>query len=190
MIDNKYIIYAPTYRDNSGGIIVLHKLCAMLLEKGIDAKLWPRVKPHINDLASKNGIKRYLRWYLGTLPRHAMGYVNIRSPYNLPIARTNDIRDAIVIYPEITFGNPLRAKNVVRWLLNKPGRMDGPIEFGNKDLIFYYHEQFNDWKINPNKQHHLRVVEMMNNVYRKINIGESRGHPLNLSEIICELRNS
>ena len=169
---NKYIIYSPIYRDNSGGIIVLHKLCAMLLDKGIDAKIWPDVKPHINDLASKKGIKLYLRWCLKYLPKYAVGSLNIKSPYNLPIARTSDIKDAIVIYPEITFGNPLRAKKVVRWLLNKPGVLTGEVNYGSKDLLLYFHEQFNDWQLNPNKQNHLRVIELMSDVYRKINTGE------------------
>ena len=33
-----------------------------------------------------------------------------------------DRDNMIVIYPEITIGNPLNAKNVIRWILNTPGR--------------------------------------------------------------------
>lgn len=171
----KYIIYSPIYDENSGGIIALHKLCALLLDKGLDAKLWPSVKPHIKDLASKKGIKSFLRWQLEYLPKHATGSLNIKSPYNLPIATTSDIKNAIVIYPEITSGNPLRAKRVVRWLLNEPGAMTGEIKFGSKDLFFYYQEQFNDWQLNPDKQNHLRVVELMRDVYRNTNTGERAG---------------
>jgi len=56
--------------------------------------------------------------------------------------------EAVVIYPEITIGNPMKAKNVVRWILNTPGECAGVGANGfysNKldtDLIFKYSEYF------------------------------------------------
>jgi len=47
--------------------------------------------------------------------------------------------DAIVIYPEVITNNPLNAKKVVRYLLNKEAAIDGkPIEWGTKDFPMAY----------------------------------------------------
>jgi hypothetical protein len=59
-----------------------------------------------------------------------------------------DMDNCVVIYPEITHGNPLGARHVVRWILNTPGCCGG---VGNgfynhkldSDLIFKYSSFFN-----------------------------------------------
>ncbi len=48
----------------------------------------------------------------------------------------------VVIYPEIVVGNPLKAKNVVRWLLNSPGVCGGDGVYGKNDMIFCYLPKF------------------------------------------------
>ena len=52
--------------------------------------------------------------------------------------------DVIVIYPEIITDNPLKAKNVVRYLLNIPGKVNGrKFEgFNKNDLIISYDEKY------------------------------------------------
>ena len=56
--------------------------------------------------------------------------------------------EAVVIYPEIVMGNPLKAKHVVRWALNTPGalecaRGDGFYIYKQPtDLIFKFSEYF------------------------------------------------
>lgn len=53
-----------------------------------------------------------------------------------PLARRSDLTpDSIIIYPEIVLGNPLRARNVVRWLLYKPG-LRYPYSFGPDEMFF------------------------------------------------------
>ncbi|AHI30137.1 hypothetical protein AU14_12725 [Marinobacter similis] len=91
---------------------------------------------------------------------------SIKSPYNLKISKKSDLKGAIVIYPEITAGNPLGAKFVVRWLLNKPGVINGNKDFGNKEIFFFYDSIFNDWDLNPNEGHHLIVSELKSDIYR------------------------
>jgi hypothetical protein len=51
---------------------------------------------------------------------------------------------SIVIYPEVVAGNPLRATNVVRYLLNKPGLFTGiGIEsYGDKDYYLHFADHF------------------------------------------------
>ena len=53
--------------------------------------------------------------------------------------------DAIIIYPEIVYGNPMNAKHVMRWLLNTPGKIayrvgDGPD--GPNDLVYKFADIF------------------------------------------------
>ncbi|MCP9820991.1 hypothetical protein KBZ18_16040 [Synechococcus sp. Cruz-9H2] len=52
------------------------------------------------------------------------------------MATRDHVRDGIVVYPEIVKGNPLGAKRVVRWLLNRPGYIMGnPMKAGHDDYI-------------------------------------------------------
>lgn len=44
-------------------------------------------------------------------------------------------KNAIVIYPEKVNGNPLDAKNVVRWMLNTPKYWGRDYEYGEDDMI-------------------------------------------------------
>jgi len=53
--------------------------------------------------------------------------------------------DAIVIYPEVIINNPLNAKKVVRYLLNKEGAIDGkPINWGKNDFSMTYSKLYKD----------------------------------------------
>ena len=61
---------------------------------------------------------------------------------------SKEIKDLVkdhtfVIYPEIIYGNPLEAKNVIRWQLNKPGFISGDeTSWGENDIIAYFSEDF------------------------------------------------
>lgn len=66
--------------------------------------------------------------------------------------------DVIAIYPEIVNDNPVGAKKVVRYLLNKPGVMSmngipGPTKFDPKDEIFVFSELFNVTGVD--EKHHM-----------------------------------
>lgn len=43
----------------------------------------------------------------------------------------------VAIYPESIPGNPLGTKNIVRWILNTPGLLGGPITFKNETIWSY-----------------------------------------------------
>ena len=53
-------------------------------------------------------------------------------------------RDPIVVYPEVTKGNPFKAKFVVRFLLNKPGLLvpGSELEFGATDYFIAADPEF------------------------------------------------
>jgi hypothetical protein len=60
-----------------------------------------------------------------------------------------DDTDAIGVYPEISQGNELQTKTVVRYILNKPGVMcqngvPGPTNFGPNDILFTFSKMFMD----------------------------------------------
>lgn len=57
----------------------------------------------------------------------------------------NNFDEWIVIYPEITFGNPLGGSNIVRWLLHNPGFFSGKIYYGSNEIYFKYTNQYNEF---------------------------------------------
>tara|TARA_B100000424_G_C22937006_1_gene498573 strand:- start:775 stop:2448 length:1674 start_codon:yes stop_codon:yes gene_type:complete len=108
----KYVIWVDSYRSNSGGIAVLHKLGQKLQEKGCSVYMYsPKSLPGLN-LIDNYGVER--------------------------------IKDeAWIIYPEIVIGNPLNAKNVIRWVLNSPGYIGGDSNtWGNNDLVYSIGDYF------------------------------------------------
>ena len=54
--------------------------------------------------------------------------------YYWPLSRLEP--RTIVVYPEVTFGNPLGATNRVRWVLNAPGFIGGPRQYDPDELVF------------------------------------------------------
>lgn len=159
----KFLIVSP--RQRSGGSIVLHKLCYYLEKHGHEAKILLICRGCFNN---KNTISSWLIWFsynfLNTVAcsaykltksisngRYALFSKFFYEPvrgikycYN-PITPS----DAIVVYPEIIYGNPLHGKKVVRWLLyyNKFSGIDEA--FDKDDLVFCYRDIFNDVKLNP-----------------------------------------
>jgi hypothetical protein len=107
------VIYTFDYDEGSGGIKVMHKLC---------------------DMLNKNGYESYLTFaYSGDNGK-------ICPDYNTPIAPPsimNNLDEAIVLYPEGRDGNPLNAKNVVRWILNFINT-GTTATWGENDLIYWY----------------------------------------------------
>ena len=66
-------------------------------------------------------------------------------PSDIPILTTVDEKlkkNAIIIYPEIVAGNPLRVRNVARLVLFYPGRNGGMRQYHKSEMIFTYHPEF------------------------------------------------
>lgn len=144
-----FIIYAPPYKEDSGGIIALHKLCHVLNELGYNAYLWPNffgVRPNL-----RKKIKAYLK------KKH---YVT-RNDFISPLAGKAELNEnCIVIYSEVDYGNPLGAKNVVRWLLHKPGFHTGVVKFGKDELLFFFADYFTDVRLDINPENRLFVLSL------------------------------
>lgn len=108
----------------------IHQLAHELNQMGERALLW-RTGPIV-----PLGPRSWLKWRL------TRGPMLTHPSLNTPLARRRDLTDqSIVIYPELVPGNPLRAKNVVRWLLYKPG-LSQPYDFGPDEMFFRVGEMF------------------------------------------------
>jgi hypothetical protein len=100
-MSDSFVIYAPPFQENSGGIVVLHKLKDTLVSLGKECSL-------------------------------------------VVFGQSVDVEDAVVVYPEIVSGNPLKAKKVVRWVLNTPGKIGSSTEstWGQDDIVFLFSDNF------------------------------------------------
>lgn len=130
----KIIIVSPSYKENKGGIIALHKLCHCINELGGTAFLYPYITEHS---LSYDGVvgkldelkKRYIRKF------------KINEKLNTPVIRKltqQDREQAVVVYPETVSGNPAKIKNVVRWFLHHPGFHTGNVAYSKGELYFSY----------------------------------------------------
>lgn len=169
---NKFIIFSPGYDDHSGGSVVLHQLCDRLNRLGYQALLWPLFKPIIDTERPFRSMYLFFRYFRKKLK---YGY-GLNPNLNTPIATYQDLIGSIVIYPEITVGNPLRAEWVVRWLLHKPGfNNGGKIDFGENDLFFYYDKAFDDSRFNRNPENLLHIISQRKDVYKVTNNEKREG---------------
>ncbi len=111
-----YIICAPSYR-GSAGIRMLYKLRDELENRGFNAKIFCYDYGVKNELDQKIFIK------------------NISS---------RNREEDIVIYPETVIGNPLLFKNVVRYMLNKPGFGGGEPTYHHGEMLFAFDRYCHD----------------------------------------------
>lgn len=110
-------IYAPEWVEWSAGIRVLHYLCDLLNQNGINAFL------------AIHGLRRSEQ---------------VNSDLNTPILTPHLIeshlktsRRIIALYPEGIVGNPLNAQYAIRWILNFPSLLGGKLNFQD-DKVFTY----------------------------------------------------
>lgn len=167
-----FIIYTFSYNDDSGGTVVLHKLCHLLNEEGFDAKLWINYKPIFDISTPIRSTLKYLKYLKKSLRRPFF-----RNPkWNTPIATKEDISEnTVIIYPEIVDGNPLNGKNIVRWLLHKPGYHNGIVNYGQNDLVFLYIKAYAENCKNIDLENMLYIPNNREDVYYQYNFGERKG---------------
>lgn len=164
----KFIIYAPRYNEQSGGAIVLHKLCDSLNRLGYSASLWPMSKPRFTwKQINSYSVQIFLYHAIGLFRRP---FVNLRA-LHAPIASTSDIDSSIVVYPEVVDGNPLLAPRYVRWFLHKPGFHSGLKRAFDRELYFYYIETFNAELKGAICGGKLTVLENFRDLYKIKNFG-------------------
>jgi len=139
----KFIIFAGSYSEDSGGTVVLHKLCDLLNQNGYEAYLYPAFKTTI--IHQESWFKPVMSILYGAFKSRFLRPFKTLSELNTPTYNHPSISigdDCVVIYAEGVAGNPLKAKNVVRWLLHKPGYNYKGVFFGNSELIFSYSPEY------------------------------------------------
>ena len=139
-----YIIAAPPYQHNSGGTKVLYELSYLLNNHGYESYVfvWDG-KPHLSD---KYKICSY-DFMMDSLSKGAW-----------------------IVYPEIVSGNPLGAKNVIRYVLNEPGKIAGDKVYDSCESIWAYCKELAQF---APEGHELQTPHIEldlfknNNLYRK-----------------------
>jgi hypothetical protein len=156
----KFLIYSPEYNETIGGVVVLHRLCHILNEIGYDAYLMPygrrrHVFPIWDDGRSK-AFKENIRSKFRGFAANPF----FRTPVLKNIPSDIDTNNWVVIYPEIVLGNPVGAKNVVRWLLHQPGFHTGKFYYCPGELYFKFNAAIHDFNFPGSKtsDHLLKVI--------------------------------
>jgi hypothetical protein len=110
-----YVIVAPNFTPNSAGIVCLYRLCDELNRRGFPSYV-----------AGSN----ITTW-------------DLVAPL---ICRSRAIhlcsQGYTAVYHETVRGNPLRARHVARWVLNRPGLLGGEKIYDDSEQVFYYCNAF------------------------------------------------
>ncbi len=186
MKNSRFIIYCSVFSERSGGAIALHALCHHLNKNGYSAfiyfrpnfvltltELWSALLPFLNF--SGRHFLHIDYFYLRVKHAFANLFYSTLKTFDAPVLKGEITPDDIVVYPEIVDGNPLKAKNVVRWFLHKPGFHTGRINYGQGELYFYYQEYFNNESLNPNRNNLLRLVHVRHDIYYNRNLQNRTG---------------
>lgn len=177
----------------SGGTLVLAALCRLLRDRGIDARLFDiYAEPKRNTILWKfwlSWIKHVLRFLIYPLwcrfinnpnsPRYKIYHTflqekpidGLKFQWNPFFSRKN----TVVVYPERVYGNFLKARYVVRWLLYYNPYPNDEKAYGKDDLVIAFRSIFNDEKLNP-KGYQLQISWFNNQLYRQYNYGKREGN--------------
>ncbi len=172
----KFLIFSPSYKETSGGVVALHKMCSILNQVGCESYLYPYFDNcEINKrnfwkpfyMIAGNGFKSLIKGY------------KTNPVFNTPIyGRKNEgyWDDWVVVYPEIVFGNPLNAKNVVRWFLHQPGYHTGKIYFSSGELYYKFNSAIDNFSFpgSMTSEKHLKVIHYPLELYNMNNISKYR----------------
>lgn len=185
----KFLILSP--RPVAGGAIVLHVLCRELLLLGYDAQIL--YSPNEGRIAGESIYAFWKNWAFYNIKDFAGRLLYQTSKWatrgkliifekhlHNPVGQYKRCmvpyvsKDTIVVYPDIIWGNPLKADKVVRWLLyfNRfPGDQKA---YGTNDLFFCYREIFNDYALNPTGRR-LCLQNFDFKVYKQTNFNKRNG---------------
>lgn len=168
------IVWAPDFDENSGGCIVLHTLAHRLLLMGQEVYLanagTVRRSPATTWLgAMLAAVKRANHRRLARRRGRSFDpdgpvvcHPSMQVPtYNGPVGAK-----VVVIYPEITHGNPMQSPHVVRWLLHRPGFHRKGVRHGADELTFFYQPVFAEGLDHVPADNLLQVRWLRTDVYR------------------------
>mgnify|MGYP001576612447 CR=1 FL=1 len=122
---SKIIICAPPQTERSDGARALYFLCRSLRELGVDANML------MMDLRDKTYRSFAFMADLEVDP-------DLTAPRYLGTGDSIDLANDVLIYPEIVPDNPLGARNVARYFLNKEGNLTGLPIFNDDVTVEMY----------------------------------------------------
>jgi hypothetical protein len=171
-----FIVFAPSYDENSGGIVVLHKLCHLINQLGYDAFLFPESQQFVFD--KKSFFSKLWLFFKFELKSLLSGY-KLNPSFNTPLFAKKNVsfdESYVVLYSELVLGNPLVAKNVVRWLLHQPGFHTGQVMYNTGELIFKFNSAIKDFDYprSLTSKHELKVIHYPLNHYNTEGVFENR----------------
>jgi len=160
-----YLIDAPAYDKNVGGICALHYLAHALGQLGeknvyltnhIVNPRWQSQGINRDDpfflVGKDDGPSKFYR-FLGKIKQYVVFATFRRKITRLQARLLPDLlwkhfdqAHTVVIYGETIRGNPLKASHIVRWIMNTPGVCGGDGVYELTDHIFQYHPWFT---VNP-----------------------------------------
>lgn len=197
---NKFLIMSESYDENIGGYVVLSKLCDELNKLGYIAKLVPARNFH--SISTDYFFLPLFKLFKERCRRLKKYKTN--PNFLTPVANKKDLLSLdeswVVVYPETISGNPLNAKNVVRWFLHHPGFHNQKCFYGFNELYFKFHSGIKvpQSLVCSTSTHELRIVHYPLELYnlngvaseRKgsaFTIRKGKGKPIvhNLKESIC-----
>ena len=129
----RFLIVSPRYSHKSEGVVVLHQMARDLQSLGYETSLiW---------LGANN-----IRFDTFLLNHNARTSGVLYGDIVLETFDEYNREEDIVIYPEIVPGNPLAAKRVIRFFLNRECFLfkDNHINPGPSDFILSYHPEYVD----------------------------------------------
>lgn len=177
-----------------GGTIVLSELCRCLVRQGYNAKLFLfygipqseqdlKIFRHTRIGLLVNYLKLLFARLLVRLFPNA-GFQRKFFPDYFTARHLNGCKiqanpffskkNTIVLYPEMFFGNPLKATHVVRWFLFHYPHANDPKAFDKSDLFICFREIFNNDLLNPSKKM-VQLNYFDHNLYKQYNFGQRHG---------------
>jgi ferritin-like protein len=139
-------LHTTVYNHTSGGAIVQFEMCRILRELGVNARIKSSSQT-INNVCND--------------------YYNNEFPID---------DNCVVIYGETIEGNPLNAKNVVRWILGPVGvssNINIPHTWGKEDLVYYFNSEE---KFNINPERIGNIYKFLSSIYINPNIENYNSH--------------
>ena len=128
------LILSPPFNTRFAGVVVLHRLYELLVEAGVEAFIVFFAVPNHPNKFLFSTAEKYFR------PNSSKRFRS-RSLTNelFKVA----INEGVVLYPEIISGNPLGARNVVRYLLNREAALTGKaMSAGEADFVMTFSRAF------------------------------------------------
>lgn len=170
-------ICAPSYFENSGGSLVLHRLCHLINNLDNYKAYLVKTQPKYSGGWGVRRILSQIKWSLLNSKKY-----KVNPNWDTPIWTGEKFPDdSIVIYPEIINGNPLKINNVVRWFLHQPGYHTGIFNYSKGELYFKFNSAINDFNVEGSvlSKNELKVI------YYPIDIYNQDDNNHNIKDLDC-----